>query len=64
MWWLRRMENIRWTACATNEEVLHRAKEERNILHIIKKRKATWMVKSCVKTVFQNTLLKARQREG
>jgi len=47
------MENISWTACVTNE-VLNRVKEVRNILHIIKKRKAKWMVKSCVRTVFQN----------
>jgi hypothetical protein len=45
-------------------EVLHRVKEERNIPHIIKKRKANWMVKSCVGTIFQNILLKARYREG
>jgi hypothetical protein len=48
----------------TNEEVLHRVKRERNSLHIIKKRKANWMVKSCVRTVFQNILFKARHREG
>jgi hypothetical protein len=27
-----------------NEEVLHRVKEERNILHTIKRRKANWIV--------------------
>ena len=26
-----------------NEEVLHRVKEERNIIHIIKRRKADWI---------------------
>jgi hypothetical protein len=26
-----------------NEEVLHRVKEERNILHTIKRRKANWI---------------------
>jgi hypothetical protein len=26
-----------------NEEVLHRVKEERNILHTIKRRKASWI---------------------
>jgi hypothetical protein len=29
-----------WTDRVRNEEVLHRVKEERNILHTIKKRKA------------------------
>jgi hypothetical protein len=43
-------------------EVLNRVKEAKNILHIIKKRKARWMVKSCVRTVFQNILLKARHK--
>jgi hypothetical protein len=26
-----------------NEEVLHRVKEERNVLHTIKRRKANWI---------------------
>jgi hypothetical protein len=36
MWCWRRMENISWTDRVRNEEVLHRVKEERNILHTIK----------------------------
>jgi hypothetical protein len=39
----RRMENISWTDRVRNEELLHRAKEERNILHTIKRRKANWI---------------------
>jgi hypothetical protein len=42
MWCWRRME-ISWTDCVRNEEVLHRVKEERNILHTIKRRKANWI---------------------
>jgi hypothetical protein len=42
MWCWRRMEKISWTDRVRNEEVLHRVKEERNILHIIKRRKAKW----------------------
>jgi ribosomal 50S subunit-associated protein YjgA (DUF615 family) len=38
MWCWRRMEKISWT-----EEVLHRVKEERNIVHKIKRRKANWI---------------------
>jgi hypothetical protein len=34
------MEKISWTDRVTNEEVLHRVKEERNILHTIKRKKA------------------------
>jgi hypothetical protein len=34
------MEKISWTDRVRNEEVLHRVKEERNIVHTIKRRKA------------------------
>jgi hypothetical protein len=37
------MEKISWTACLKNKEVLHRVKEEGNILHIMKRRKAEWI---------------------
>ena len=37
------MENISWTDRVKNEKVLHGVKEGRNILHIIKRRKANWI---------------------
>jgi hypothetical protein len=37
------MEKISWTNHVRNEEVLLKVKEERNILHEIRKRKANWM---------------------
>jgi hypothetical protein len=40
MWCWRRMEKIGWTDRVKNEEVLNRVKEERNIIHTIKRRKA------------------------
>jgi hypothetical protein len=43
MWCWRRMEKIRWTNHVRNEEVLLRAKEQRNILHERRKRKANWI---------------------
>jgi hypothetical protein len=43
MWCWRRMEKIIWTDRVRKEEVLHRVKEERNILHTIKRRKANWL---------------------
>jgi hypothetical protein len=43
MWCWRRAEKISWTDRVRNEEVLHRVKEERNILHTIKGRKANWI---------------------
>jgi hypothetical protein len=42
MWCWRRME-ISWTDHVRNEEVLHRGKEDRNILNTIKRRKANWI---------------------
>jgi hypothetical protein len=43
MWWWRKKEKIGWTVHLKNEEVLHRVKEERNILHTIKRRRANWI---------------------
>jgi len=37
------MEKISWTDLARNEDVLLRVKEQRNILHEIRKRKASWI---------------------
>jgi hypothetical protein len=42
MWYWRRME-ISWTVLVRNEKVLHRVKEERNIIHTLKKEKANWI---------------------
>ena len=38
------MEKISWTDCVRTTEVLHGAKEDRNILHTMKRRKATGIV--------------------
>jgi hypothetical protein len=43
LWCWRRLEKTSWTNCVKNEEVLHRAKEGRNILHTIKTKKANWI---------------------
>jgi hypothetical protein len=37
------MMEISWTDRVRNEEVLHRVKEESNIVHTIKRRKANWI---------------------
>ena len=42
-WCWRRKEKIRWTDRVRNEEVLLRVNEQRNILHEIRKRNATWI---------------------
>jgi hypothetical protein len=43
MWCWRRMKKISWADHVKNEEVLLRAKEQRNIPHEIRKRKANWI---------------------
>jgi len=43
MWCWRKMEKISWTDHVRNEEILLRVKEQRNILHEIRKRKANWI---------------------
>jgi hypothetical protein len=40
MWCWRMMEKISCSDCVRNEEVLQRVKEERNIIHTVKRRKA------------------------
>jgi hypothetical protein len=37
------MEKITWTDRVISEEVLHRVKKARNILHTVKRRKANWI---------------------
>jgi hypothetical protein len=39
----RRMENVSWIYRVRKEKVLLRVKEQRNILHEIRKRKANWI---------------------
>jgi len=43
VWCWKRMENISRTDHVRHEEVLHTVKEERNILHIIKRREVNWI---------------------
>jgi hypothetical protein len=38
-----KMEKFSWTDRVRKEEVLHRVKEERNILHTINRRKVNWI---------------------
>ena len=64
MWCWRRMEKISCTDHVSNEEVLVRVKEQRNILHEISKRKANLMVIFRVETAFYSGLLKVRENGG
>ena len=51
MWCCRRVEKINWIDRVKNE-VLYRVKEERNILHTIKRRKSHWIGRIYVGTAF------------
>jgi hypothetical protein len=54
MWCWRRMKKISWTDRVNNEIVLHKVKEERNILHTIRRRKT-----NCIGHILRrNCLLK------
>jgi hypothetical protein len=44
MWCWRRMEKISWTNHVRNEDVLLRVKEQRKVVHEIRKRKGNWIV--------------------
>jgi len=43
MWCWMKMQKISWTDYVRNEEVLLRVKEQRNILHEMRKRKENWI---------------------
>jgi len=60
MWCWRMMEKIIWTDHVRDEEVLHTVKEERNILHTIKRRNCNWIGN----TLHRNCLLKHVITEG
>jgi hypothetical protein len=60
MWCWRRMEKISWNDHVGNEEALLIVKEQRNILHEIRKWKANWIGHFCVETAFYDRLLKER----
>jgi hypothetical protein len=44
MWCCKRMK-IRWTYLVKNKDVLHRVKEEKNVMYDIKRRKNDWIYK-------------------
>jgi hypothetical protein len=52
MWCWKRMEKVSWAFRVRNGELLHREKEERDIIHTINRRKANWigyiLLRSCL----------------
>jgi len=59
MWSWRKVEKISWTDRVRNEEVLLTVKEQRNILHEIRKRKA-----NCIGHILRRNCLLQRVIEG
>jgi hypothetical protein len=47
MWCWRSAEKMFWTDCVRKETVLHRVKEERNVVCEIKRRGANWIGYIC-----------------
>jgi hypothetical protein len=64
MWRWRRMEKISWTESVTNEEVLHRVKKERNIIHTVKRRKGIWIGRILCKNCFVKHTVERGIEEG
>ena len=61
MWCWRRMKKISWTNRVRNEEVLHRVKEDRNILHTIKIMKTNWIGHTLRSNCLRNILPKGTE---
>jgi hypothetical protein len=64
MWCLRRMEKLIWTDHVRNEDVLLRVKEQTNILHEIRKRKANWFGHILRRNCLLQRVIKERFKGG
>jgi hypothetical protein len=64
MWCWRRMEKISWTDHVRNEDVLLRVKEQRNILHEIRKRKANWIGHILSRNCFLQRVIEGKIQGG
>jgi hypothetical protein len=64
MWRWRRMDKISWTNHVRNEAVLHRFKEENNILHTIKRRKANWIGHILCRNCLVKHVIEGKLKEG
>jgi hypothetical protein len=62
MWCWKRTEKISWTDHVRNA-VLHRVKEERNIVHTINRRKTNWIGHILRRNCLLKRVLKERQKE-
>jgi hypothetical protein len=53
-------EKISWTDRVNNETVLHRVKEERNILYTIRRRKANWIGRILPRNCFLKHIIEGK----
>jgi hypothetical protein len=58
------MEKISWTDHVRNAEVLLRVKEQRNILHEIRKRKANWIGHILRRNCLLPRVIKGKRKEA
>jgi len=58
------MENISWTEHVRNEDVLLRVKEQRNILHEIRKMKAKWICHILRRNCFLQRVIEGKIQGG
>jgi len=64
IWCWRRMEKISWTDHVRNKEVLLTVKEQRNILHEIRKRKANWIGHILRRNCLLQRVIEGKVRKG
>jgi hypothetical protein len=62
-WYCRRMD-ISWIDCVRHEKLSCRVKEERNILHIIRKRKAKWISEILQRNCLLKDIIEGKIGEG
>ena len=58
------MKKISWTDHVRNEEVLLRVKEQRNILHKIRKRKANWIGQNLRRNCLLQRIIEGMMKGG
>jgi hypothetical protein len=62
------MEKISWSDRVRNEEVLHRVKEQRNIIQTVKRKKANWnghsLCGNCLLKQVIEGKIEGRERSG
>jgi hypothetical protein len=58
------MEKISWTDRVRQEDVLHRVKEDRNILHTVKRRKAEMICHILCRNCFLKHVIEGKVERG